>query len=1157
MKKWIVTLLLGAFVIPCFGGLAARAETVELTDNKTTELLVEVGSGESLPKDAEILSSHEDTYLISMPSEKAAKQVVERLPNASYNVPFVVMDELVPEPVELDLNGPVAETALDELGTALEESEPQPYSRRARVAVLDTGCREGGISMLGDDGVDRNGHGAWMIDEIMALAPDAEILSVKALNDQGYGDAATIYAAIKYAMEQNVDIIHMSFAGYAVESCTPIENLLKEASGRGILLVGAAGNYNADGKNFLPGKCAEVYTIGAADPYGVRMPMSNYGDCVDYLVTANTTSEAAARFTGHLANGEDVGEAIGEWVWIPEKEIFDPPAPMADGFYIQAPAQSYTGLLSVTDQGYDYLMLGDDLSINPSDFSGTGGWHVEHISLDTGGGPAMRYAVVNDCAYNVAELGDTVAHAIPGSFTLRFRNAAKDGNGNFYDLIMTVNNIWQKANASGNGIVALVEDEGTVWFGAATKTSAAGHLLGLRYDVCYKLVNAGTNTPINGLMMMAFKDLDQPGIGRPTIMHGSTQGYDYAESIKLRSGVAGSVYLERGSLLINGDGGFSYIANGSTGGGNQPPESMSGISFLGLTTGTYFTWAATSGYTAMTADIAVPNYTITPSKEGPGSITPSSAVTVPAGMSRAFTMKADANCRIKSVSIDGTAVTVTNEDEMTYKFSNVHANHTIHVVFEPKSRQVTTYIRHQDVNGNWSAYSVKDQQTINYGGSYSYTWVRGSGEPENIYYDASPNPTTADNVTEDKSLYMDVARKKYTYAFNFNPPGSHAVSEITNRQGDKTNWWAETMSGTAKNPGLTGYTFLGWNTKTDGTGSAWANEKMLSNKTFYARWKTNQYKVKYDGNGSSNPGHLPGEFTQNTVTSASGMPASTFTYDTKGTLRTNDFKREGYEFIGWNTKADGTGTSYPDKYDNVLNWASTDGAEITLYAQWKKKLGTETLTVVSEETGNPVPGVTVQLYKKVNGTWEALGSPKTTGADGTVNAPDLHWFDYEWRSVSVPNGYQGMSNVDFQITYNHLSKEDVRILYMKHVVLTLDSVVTDIISGENPPAFLYHVEGTDVAGVSHAYDVLVQTGPDGTGTKTAPDLFAGTWTVTQILVSRYVPGTAENVKASTINGINGTANLITAAEAEIRFPYTIKQYGGFGSMDSETNILQK
>ncbi|MCD7806046.1 MAG: InlB B-repeat-containing protein [Lachnospiraceae bacterium] len=53
-------------------------------------------------------------------------------------------------------------------------------------------------------------------------------------------------------------------------------------------------------------------------------------------------------------------------------------------------------------------------------------------------------------------------------------------------------------------------------------------------------------------------------------------------------------------------------------------------------------------------------------------------------------------------------------------------------------------------------------------------------------------------------------------------------------------------------------------------------------------------------------------------------------------LRQNAYVCLGYEFAGWNTKADGSGISYEDGAD-VLNLTSVNGATVTLYAQWNQK----------------------------------------------------------------------------------------------------------------------------------------------------------------------------------------------------------------------------
>lgn len=72
------------------------------------------------------------------------------------------------------------------------------------------------------------------------------------------------------------------------------------------------------------------------------------------------------------------------------------------------------------------------------------------------------------------------------------------------------------------------------------------------------------------------------------------------------------------------------------------------------------------------------------------------------------------------------------------------------------------------------------------------------------------------------------------------------------------------------------------------------------------------YAVTYNGNGSD----------------GGSTSSQTKTYNTSLTLRSNGFTRTGYTFTGWNTKANGTGTSY------AAGATYTANAAVTLYAQW-------------------------------------------------------------------------------------------------------------------------------------------------------------------------------------------------------------------------------
>ena len=95
------------------------------------------------------------------------------------------------------------------------------------------------------------------------------------------------------------------------------------------------------------------------------------------------------------------------------------------------------------------------------------------------------------------------------------------------------------------------------------------------------------------------------------------------------------------------------------------------------------------------------------------------------------------------------------------------------------------------------------------------------------------------------------------------------------------------------------------------------------------------------GNGGNNGGGGDTPSKTYTVTfNANGgtgeMPSMIFTQGVSQTLPDNTFTFGDREFLGWNTKANGTGVAYSDKQTIVVT------KSMTLYAQWEKYLYTVT-----------------------------------------------------------------------------------------------------------------------------------------------------------------------------------------------------------------------
>ena len=202
-----------------------------------------------------------------------------------------------------------------------------------------------------------------------------------------------------------------------------------------------------------------------------------------------------------------------------------------------------------------------------------------------------------------------------------------------------------------------------------------------------------------------------------------------------------------------------------------------------------------------------------------------------------------------------------------------------------------------------------------------------------------------------------------TYDGNGNTSGH--VDGVTGRSGD--------VKVAANGFACTGHTFTGWNTRADGSGTAYKAGGALhldADATLYAQWRANAYKVAFDANKGTGT-----------------MVDEMFAYDRPQALTENGFKRDGYTFTGWNTKPDGSGDGYADGQE-VLNLTAKDGGTVTLYARWTAKPA----KLVYDGNGNtsgatePTTGTTDQTVAVRDNGFKRDGYTFTgwnTRADGT------------------------------------------------------------------------------------------------------------------------------------------------------------------------------
>ncbi len=132
-------------------------------------------------------------------------------------------------------------------------------------------------------------HGTRIAGVIAELAPGARIQPIRALGWRG-GLTTDLAAAITWASGQPVpgvpinanpaSVINLSMATRSVCPVT-LQQAIDGAIARGVLIVAAAGNANADAREFTPGNCTGVLTVAATSANGLRAPYSNFGARID------------------------------------------------------------------------------------------------------------------------------------------------------------------------------------------------------------------------------------------------------------------------------------------------------------------------------------------------------------------------------------------------------------------------------------------------------------------------------------------------------------------------------------------------------------------------------------------------------------------------------------------------------------------------------------------------------------------------------------------------------------------------------------------------------------------------------------------------------------------------------------------------------------
>ena len=196
----------------------------------------------------------------------------------------------------------------------------------------------------------------------------------------------------------------------------------------------------------------------------------------------------------------------------------------------------------------------------------------------------------------------------------------------------------------------------------------------------------------------------------------------------------------------------------------------------------------------------------------------------------------------------------------------------------------------------------------------------------------------------------------------------------------------------------------------------------------------NKYTVTYNGNGSTN----------------GTMTSSMHVYGTAKNLTKNGFVRTGYTFKEWNTKTDGSGTSFLDE-QNVLNLTSINNDTVNLYAQWEDLTAPTASVITVTDIQTTSVNLSVTAQDTGSGTVKVVWSYKPTEeVDGIFTTASTETWTATTNSVTKTATITGLTdNTSYIIqveVYDASGNAITKTISVKTIEEVVGSTVGDLIN---------------------------------------------------------------------------------------------------------------
>ena len=169
-----------------------------------------------------------------------------------------------------DLNQSTA-AILEQSTVAILEQNQVALLNQSTVAILEQST----AAVLEGTGLPSHfGHGTMVAGLIHLVAPNAQLMPLKAFSADGTGSEANIIQAIYWATNHGANVINMSFE--LTDTSDALMKAVNYAARNGVILVASAGN-NASTTLVYPASYGNVISVAAVNAQGQQSAFSNYG----------------------------------------------------------------------------------------------------------------------------------------------------------------------------------------------------------------------------------------------------------------------------------------------------------------------------------------------------------------------------------------------------------------------------------------------------------------------------------------------------------------------------------------------------------------------------------------------------------------------------------------------------------------------------------------------------------------------------------------------------------------------------------------------------------------------------------------------------------------------------------------------------------------